>query len=448
MSIDPVKYAAVGTGGRFTMFADPIVRDFTESARLVALCDISHKRMTYHRERLKRDYGGYDIPAYSAVDFDRMIDTHKPDVIIICTVDANHCEYILRSVARGCNVICEKPITTDAEKCRALLSGLAGREQDVRITFNLRWATGLTQVRELVQAGTIGQIKHVQFEYLLNTSHGADYFRRWHSEKQHSGGLLVHKATHHFDLVNWIIDGIPKKVYAAGGLVFYGKTNALSRGDEALTRYDRYTDSDNITDPFRLDLRQQEKTRRLYLDAEEETGYKRDLNVFREGIDIEDSMSVIVNYRNGVILNYSLNAFSPYEGFHIHLMGDRGRIEYTEKLADHIVLGQDDEELSREQSKGNPSKKLTIFPLFAPSRDVPLRPAPGAHGGGDPLLQAQMFSAQPAEDYLGRNAGHEQGIASAIVGIAANHSIATGLPVDIESLISLKPEATRLSELI
>ena len=40
-------------------------------------------------------------------------------------------------------------------------------------------------------------------EWLLDTRHGADYFRRWHRNKNNSGGLMVHKATHHFDLVNW-----------------------------------------------------------------------------------------------------------------------------------------------------------------------------------------------------------------------------------------------------
>lgn len=70
----------------------------------------------------------------------------------------------------------------------------------------------------------------MHFEWLLNTEHGADYFRRWHRDKRNSGGLLVHKSTHHFDLVNFWLNSEPETVYAQGDLRFYGKANAEERG--------------------------------------------------------------------------------------------------------------------------------------------------------------------------------------------------------------------------
>ena len=69
--------------------------------------------------------------------------------------------------------------------------------------------------------GTIGDVFSVHFEWLLNTKHGADYFRRWHRDKRNSGGLLVHKSTHHFDLVNFWLGTQPKTVFAMGDLRFY-----------------------------------------------------------------------------------------------------------------------------------------------------------------------------------------------------------------------------------
>ena len=66
--------------------------------------------------------------------------------------------------------------------------------------------------------GVIGEINSVHFEWLLNTRHGADYFRRRHRDKRNSGGLLVHKSTHHFDLVNFWLGTTPKTVFAMGGL--------------------------------------------------------------------------------------------------------------------------------------------------------------------------------------------------------------------------------------
>ncbi|PKO50302.1 MAG: gfo/Idh/MocA family oxidoreductase, partial [Betaproteobacteria bacterium HGW-Betaproteobacteria-20] len=47
------------------------------------------------------------------------------------------------------------------------------------------------------------------------------YFRRWHSQKKYSGGLMVHKATHHFDLINWWLSAVPVSVFANGKREFY-----------------------------------------------------------------------------------------------------------------------------------------------------------------------------------------------------------------------------------
>jgi predicted dehydrogenase len=74
--------------------------------------------------------------------------------------------------------------------------------RNCRVTFNYRYSPPRTQVKDLLMAGTIGDVLSVDFHWMLNTLHGADYFRRWHSRKEFSNGLMCHKATHHFDLVN------------------------------------------------------------------------------------------------------------------------------------------------------------------------------------------------------------------------------------------------------
>ena len=446
---EKTRYAAVGTGGRIPMFIDPLVRDYSESNELVGLCDVSQVRMDYHRKRLQEEYGYHDIPTYLAANFEQMVRETKPDVVIVCTMDATHHEYIIKALHLGCDVVTEKPMTTDDEKCRAIFAAIEETGHKVRVTFNYRWAAGPTKVRELLQAGTIGNIKAVNLEYLLNTSHGADYFRRWHSEKSSSGGLLVHKSTHHFDLVNWWIDAIPQTVFAFGDLMFYGRENAIARGQESLTRYDRYTGVEAASDdPFSLTL-EEGSAKAIYKDAEEESGYIRDRNVFREGIDIEDTMGAVVRYRTGTILTYSLVAYSPVEGFRVTFTGDRGRMEYSEIHASHIIQGQSDLELAEEQKHEDENAfRLRVLPMFGEAYEVPIELTAGGHGGGDPLIQAQIFSPNPPEEKFGRNAGHEQGAASILIGIAANRSIETGQPVAIDSLCQIKSDAEHLGELI
>ena len=121
-------------------------------------------------------------------------------------------------------------------------------------------------MKELLQSGVIGEVISVHFEWLLDTVHGADYFRRWHRDKRNSGGLMVHKSTHQFDLVNWWLDSTPQTVFGMGGLRFYCRENAEKRGITQF--YDRAHGNPNAEgDPFALNLVQNEGLRRLYLDA-------------------------------------------------------------------------------------------------------------------------------------------------------------------------------------
>src|SRR6185503_9481399 len=91
----------------------------------------------------------------------------------------------------------------------------------IRVAFNYRYTPVRSQVKELLMGGVIGDVLSVDFNWVLDISHGADYFRRWHSQKKNSGGLMVHKATHHFDLVNWWLSAMPVTVRAQGKREFY-----------------------------------------------------------------------------------------------------------------------------------------------------------------------------------------------------------------------------------
>ena len=68
----------------------------------------------------------------------------------------------------------------------------------------------------------------------------------------------------------------------------------------------------------------------LYEDPSEVDGYLRDACVFREDIDIPDTMTAAIRYANGVQVSYSLNTLMPIEGHHIAFNGTRGRIEFRQ----------------------------------------------------------------------------------------------------------------------
>lgn len=210
------------------MFTDAILRDYTEHAELVAWCDTCQARTDYWNTYINNEFGckalsTYRVSEESLTAFDAMIDATRPDTVIVTSVCATHDRYIIRAMEQGCDVVTEKPMTTTADKCAAIFQAIERTGRDLRVAFNYRWQPTFTALKEIVASGQIGTPTLVDFQWRLDTQHGADYFRRWHREKQHSGGLLVHKSTHHFDLVNWILEDRPATVFASGGLLFYGE---------------------------------------------------------------------------------------------------------------------------------------------------------------------------------------------------------------------------------
>ncbi|MGE9290399.1 MAG: Gfo/Idh/MocA family protein, partial [Puniceicoccales bacterium] len=339
MSNQPHKrYAIVGLGGRSSLFSEALLKDYKESSELVALCDTNSVRMAFHNRSFAKKYEAGPFPTYQAADFDRMIAEQKPDVVIVTTMDRTHHRYIIRAMELGCDAISEKPMTTDEEKCQEILDAVERTGRNLKVTFNYRYAPSRTKVKELLDQGTIGEVTSVHFEWLLDTQHGADYFRRWHRDKRNSGGLMVHKSTHHFDLVNWWLGSSPETVFGMGKLAFYGKENAEARGVEKF--YYRGTNEPNAEgDPFALDLTKDESLKGLYLEAEKEDGYLRDQSVFSSGISIEDTMNVLVRYECGAQMTYALTAYSPWEGLRIAFNGTKGRIELEEVEKSYVNTG-------------------------------------------------------------------------------------------------------------
>jgi len=422
------RYVQVGVGGRARFFYEAIAGTFRDTSEITAFCDINRTRLEYAKKVLKDKFNYPDVALYGADEFEKMIMEQKPDYVIVTSIDRTHHRYIIKAMEMGCDVISEKPMTTDADKCQAILDAVKRTGKNLRVTFNYRYAPHNSKIRELIMNDVIGKINSVHFEWMLNTSHGADYFRRWHRDKRNSGGLLVHKSTHHFDLVNFWLGTVPKTVFAQGDLMFYGRENAEERG---ITKfYARAHGSENaIGDPFALKMEGNEQLENLYLNAEKDDGYIRDQSVFGDGISIEDTMGVLVRYKNGAILTYSLNAYSPIEGYKVSFTGTKGRLEINVTEEVYVNAGGD-----KDKEGSIKSQAITVYPMFGNSYQVEVEEGKGGHGGGDPILLNDLFGV-PDADPLQRAASHIDGAMSILTGIAANKSIATGLPVQVKDLV-------------
>jgi predicted dehydrogenase len=445
------RYAIVGTGARAEMFARALAVDHADRCELVALADPNPVRLRVHIEALER-LGAPPAAGYAAADFLQMLDKERVDVVVVTTLDRVHDEYIVAALDAGRDVVTEKPMTIDAPRCRRILDAVERTGRRVTVTFNYRYNPVHEAVRRVLAAGEIGEVGSVHFEWLLDVRHGADYFRRWHREKANSGGLLVHKATHHFDLVNWWLRSTPESVYAQGRLFFYGEAGQRHGYDRGYGRVHGAPVAEG--DPFALDLSANDGLRRLYLEAETHDGYQRDRSVFAPGITIEDDLAVVVRYATGPTMSYHLTAYAPWEGYRVMFNGSAGRLELEVVESDHVAPaaagGVKGASLhGAEAAAEHGWVRLRVCPYWQVPREIEV---PGytreGHGGADARMTAALFGGDTAggtdADPLGRSATERDGALSLLTGLAANESLATGAPVLVADLLDLpvQPDAS------
>jgi predicted dehydrogenase len=431
-----IRAVLVGTGIRGTSFwGETLVKNFPDIIEFAGLCDINPGRLEYAAR-----FMGVSCPLFT--DFEQMIRQTSPDLVIVTTKDSTHHEFIIRGLEMGCDVLTEKPLTTDEVKCQAILDAERKSDRKLIVGFNYRWGPYVTGIKELLMKGSIGRVTSVDFHWYLNTYHGADYFRRWHGLRESSGTLLVHKATHHFDLLNWWLDSDPQEVFAYGDLEHYG-SNGPFRSDKCRTC------PHASQCKFYWDITGDNRAMDLYVKNEHHDGYIRDSCLFRNQIDIYDKMSAQIKYRDNTFVNYSLTTYSPYEGWKIAFNGTNGRIDAWLDIP--FMKGSQisqDEMHELEMTQGDTdlqSQPLILHKLWSNYEVEHISFSRGGHAGGDELLHEQVFRTPEKKDPFDRTAGVRDGAMSVLIGIAARKSIETTNPVRIAELTDLEPLERRIT---
>ncbi len=407
------RLALVGTGSRgSSTWGRALLESHAEHVELVGLCDINRKRVAY-----ARGYIGGDLPVYHSADFEKMIRDTAPDAVLVVTTDCFHADYVIAALDLGCDAISEKPLATELDQCQAILEAEKRTGRRVLTTFNARHGAVSEEIKKVLMSGELGRIISAEFHEYLDVDHGASYFRRWHGKKRFSGSLLVHKASHHFDQMNWWLEAEPARVHAFGGVEFYGGNGSFrSRRCRGCPFRDRCA--------FFWDIAQSPRDVDLYVNCESEDGYFRDGCVWDNAIDTYDTMTVEVRYGNGTLLNYSLNAYMPYEGQSIAFNGEKGRLDVR-------IFDRQPWEVDR-------AGDLRLTKVFGGTRTWTVERESGEHGGADRKLKDALFVPDHA-DPLGQRAGSREGVLSSLIGIAARTSIETGEAIDVAGLVKIPP---------
>jgi len=431
------RCALVGVGSRSFSWLNAIVKTHGDRNQLVALCDPHASRCRNANKMLGADAAVYD-------DYDRMLAEARPDLVVVTSPDALHAEHVVKALDAGCQVAAEKPLCTVGADAQAILEAQRRSDAPLTMAFNYRHVPLNLAIKELIADGRIGRPVSVDLAWYLDyRGHGASYFRRWHRLMDVSGGLLITKASHHFDLVNWFVADRPATVYAQCALNFFGAGKGKFQGkrcrdcphaDECEFFYD-------ISDRRR-------RTRELGYEVADSDELAGDVCPFSDDVTIYDTMSLLVGYRGGCLLNYSLNASVPFEGWRLAINGTGGRLETGITDAKPTQGWQKRHKIvTRDGHRVLPTDEyyvvdwpdtytIHVMPHDANAFEVSVPNVVAGHGGGDAKIFAlALCGERPAEDPLSTFATALDGAMSMAIGAGANLSAETGRPVEIREVL-------------
>ncbi|WP_033372616.1 Gfo/Idh/MocA family oxidoreductase [Glaciibacter superstes] len=401
--------------------------DFSDVVDVVALIDVDLERAAQVNDRI---VGEQAIPAYLPEEFDRMVTETAPDVVLVATPDHTHGEYILRALAHGLAVISEKPMTSTAAEARAVLQAEKASTGSVSVTHNLRYVARHQQIKELIISGAIGRVTQLNLDYHVDIRHGASYFLRWNRTRSHSGGLSLHKSSHHLDLLSWWSGQRPEQIFAYGARNFYGAAGAHRPRDadgefltgDALRAADPYYLAQAGSDAFPADARST-RTGMFGLPYGVQYPAGRDDYLYDDAIDIEDTYSSVIRYDGGASALYSVTFSSPWEGYRLGINGTQGRIEaFVGRWPDGTERAEQD--------------AILLMPMFAAPVEIPVESVAGGHGGADPLMRTDLFrQAGERSGRLGLAADSRQAAEAVALGEGMWRSVADNRPYTVSELL-------------
>ncbi len=387
-------------------FASALKTRFAANYSIAALMDTDAGKMRGFARK-----AGITVPMYT--DFDRMCDEISPDLILVGTADVFHADYIIRALDRKIAVVSEKPLCINFEQCRAILDAKQRNPEVFAVTsHNSRYRPVARTVKKMLEQGVIGRVISAEYRETLDRVHGKSYFRRWNSRRKFSNGLELHKSSHHFDKLNYLLNSYAVEVTASGVLLNYGANAPHSyEGKNCHSCQHR----DVCPDFFQFDA-----------ELFNSEIYAPDQCIWSPEIDIEDNFSAGIRFANGVYVNYSLCAAADYEGEVIQLQGESGRLEAVQ-----LAFSNRQDDLHSIQAV--PLENIRIYRCgSAQPEDFPVEHVGlGFHGGADYTLFTDLFSENPPPSLPTL----EDGILAVSTGAAAVQSIRTGkkvlIPEDI-----------------
>ena len=317
--------------------------------------------------------------AVRAASMEEAVNAPDVDLVAIFSPNARHCEAILAALAAGKRVFSEKPLATSLEDCEAIVAAEKRAGISIMTGFVLRYAPIYRKVKELLDTGTFGSIVNIaasenRQSWGGGNSMSADY--GWRRFVEDAGPYLLEKCSHDLDLLNWYAGATPTRVAAFCALDYFIPANAA-----LWDKFDHNTFAKMVSE-------------------------ERRINPFTSPKTIFDNHTVIMDYPNGVKMNFQLTLANAIPERRMFINCTEGTIILE------CFTG-----VLRYRRYGDPCVTALEF-------------TGEGHGGGDPVMAKEIVASLLNDTPL-TVSGSANGLACARVALAADLSARTGKIVSL-----------------
>lgn len=204
--IQAVRYGIIGSG----MMGIEHIRNIAalDGASVVAISDPDPGS-----RELARTECPDGVEAF--VDHGPLLASGLVDAVVIASPNFTHLDVLSDVIDSGIHVLVEKPLCTTVADCRTIIARAAGASQVIHVGLEYRYMPPVARLVEEVRKGAIGTVKMMsvrehRFPFLPKVGN-------WNRFHEQTGGTLVEKCCHFFDLMNLVLEERPVRVMASGG---------------------------------------------------------------------------------------------------------------------------------------------------------------------------------------------------------------------------------------
>lgn len=327
--------------------------------------DVDKKSCDHTKELFLSEYPNNDLEIYDTLK--AACNDPEVDGLIICTPNYTHYEVIKEAVKSKKHILLEKPMASNMKDAKKIMEIAQEYESILQIGLQYRYKPIYVEaIHEALERKTIGDVKTMTI--LEHRIPFLDKVGQWNKFSRLSGGTLIEKCCHYFDLFNLFAQSKPLEVYATGSASVNFKS------------------------------------------------FEYDGN----NSDIIDNAFVNITYENDLRANFNLCMFSPMFYEELVLCGNEGRLKASE-TEEFVENMKQRNYLEIIRVDGAPSKTM--------NPEYPVEIAESGHGGSSYYEHSYFIDNMKGKEIQTVTA--EEGFWSIVIGSAAEESIKTGKVVNI-----------------